>query len=382
MSVGQFVQQGAPVVAASSLPSRAGWCLPAGAAGRVLVRVSAMAVLAAAGSAYAAEEAALRTIAVQAANSQAAYIADGSVEAVRDSRVAAQVSGRITEVLVRAGDRVQAGQILMRIDPSAATQQVAGSQAQLAQADALLASARADYDRAKRLYAQDYLSAAALEHAQTQLKSAEAQARALGAQAAAAGVQAGYYTVRAPYAGWVAQVQVTVGDMAAPGVQLVSMYDPAALRVSAQIPESVVANLDQAVPAVVEVAGAPVQRGVRTTVLPALDTATHSATARVDLPPQAPSVLPGQFARVSFTLKDAGAALSARAGARVRVPRTAVVQRGELSAVYVVDAQGRAQLRQVRLGREAGEQIEVLAGLSGGERVALDPVAAARAGAR
>lgn len=356
-------------------PRRPGWHAFATAALMVAVGTQAIA----------ADGPALRFAMAQPASATPTYVADASVEAVRDSRIAAQVLGRITDVAVRAGDHVQAGQILMRIDPSVAAQQVSSSLAQVAQADAMLASARADYERAKRLNAKAYLSAAALEHAQTQLASAEAQARALRAQAAATGMQAGYYTVRAPYAGWVAQVHATVGDMAAPGTPLAALYDPTALRVSMQLPESVVAKLDTATPATVSLAGQAAQPGVRTTVLPALDADTHSATVRVDLTAQPRSVVPGQFARVSFALKvppSEPSSASTIAAARVLVPRSAAVQRGELSAVYVVDAQGRAQLRQVRLGREAGEQVEVLAGLANGERVALDPVAAAQAAAR
>ncbi len=331
----------------------------------------------------------LRTAVALSSQAQTSYVADASIEAVRDSRVAAQVAGRITELSVQAGDHVRAGQVLMHIDPSMAAQQVAGSQAQVAQAQAMLTAARADLDRAKRLYAKEYLSKAALEHAQAQFQSAEAQARALTAQAAATNVQAGYYTVRAPYSGWVAQVHVAVGDMAAPGVPLVALYDPAALRVTAQLPESVVGRLDRSAPAVVELANLPAdapaaarrQTVSRINVLPSIDAATHSATVRMDLPAQPTSVLPGLFARVRFTLKSAEPAADA-ARARVLVPRSAVVQRGELSAVYVVNAQGVAQLRQARLGRENGEQIEVLAGVAVGEQVALDPVAAARAAAR
>lgn len=333
--------------------------------------------------------AALRTAVAQPSQTRNSYLADASIEAVRDSRIAAQVAGRITDLAVQAGDHVQAGQVLMRIDPSMAAQQVASSQAQVAQAQAMLTAAQADLERAKHLYAKEYVSKAALDHAQAQFDSTQAQARALTAQAAATGVQAGYYTVRAPYAGWAAQVNVAVGDMASPGLPLVSLYDPAALRVTAQLPETIVNRLDRSAPVVVELTNLPAdapaaarrQTVQRITVLPALDAATHSATVRIDLPAQPTSVVPGQFARVRFALKTTES--TAQAGkARVWVPRSAVVQRGELSALYVVNEKGQAQLRQVRLGREEGDQIEVLAGVSAGEAIALDPVAAAQAAAR
>jgi multidrug efflux system membrane fusion protein len=327
-------------------------------------------------------QAPLRFALAQSALGQQSLSVDGSIEAVRDTRVAAQVPGRITQLLVKAGDKVQAGQVLMNIDPSVAAQQVAGGQAQVAQAQALLVSAKAEMERTRRLFEQNYVSKAAVERAEAQFKAAAAQSSAMSAQAAATSAQAAYYTVRAPYAGWVAQVNVSVGDMATPGTPLVSVYDPSALRATVQWPESMVSRLDTAQAAVVEIPGAGEQAGVHVTVLPSLDAATHSATVRVDLGPQAASVLPGQFVRVRLALKaqasSGGNTPAASSRARVMVPAASVVERGELTGVYVIKADGRAQLRQIRLGRAQGDQVEILSGLAVGEKVALDVVAAAQ----
>lgn len=311
------------------------------------------------------------TVAVQSGPDS--YAADAVIEAVRQSTLAAQVPGRITELTVRAGDRVAAGQVLMRIDATYAAQQAASGQAQVAQARALLDSAKSEYERSKRLYGKQYLSAAAMERAEAQYKSSAAQAEAMIAQANAAGTQTGFHTVRAPYAGWVADVAVERGDMAMPGRSLVTVYDPAALRATAQVPESVLPRLKAGMEIRVELPNAPQaqrwQTARRFTVLPAVDPVSHSATVRVDLPANLFGVMPGQFARVHLPASGGESRLS--------VARRAVVKRGEVIAVYVVSVEGQARLRQVRLGREVGERVEILAGLAAGERVALDPVAAA-----
>ena len=104
-----------------------------------------------------------------------------------------------------------------------------------------------------------------------------------------------------------------------------------------------------------------------------MDAATHTVQLRITLPAAQPGLAPGLFARV--WLPVAGADKTAR----LFVPASAVVRRAEMTGLYVVDAQGRAQLRQVRLGRAHGDKVEVLSGVAGGERVALDPQAAARA---
>lgn len=328
----------------------------------------------------------LQTMTVQSVAAQGVYMADATIEALRETRVASQVQGRITALMVKAGDRVQAGQVLVQMDQGAATQQVSASQAQLAQAQAMLLAAKGDLDRATHLYKKEYLSKAALDHAEAQYKAVAAQARALGAQATGSSVQAAYYTVRAPYAGWVSQVDVSVGDMASPGLPMLTMHDPTALRVSAQVPESVMSGLDTSKAASVSLpgaaAGARQQLGVKTTVLPTVDASTHSATVRVDLAPQGDQVVPGQFARVSLPMKVASDAASSTGGGRLMVPSAAVVVRGELTAVYVVSPNGQVRLRQVRVGRVSGAQTEVLAGLQSGEKIAVDPVAAAQATAR
>ena len=327
---------------------------------------------------------ALKTVAVQSVAGLGAYVADATIEAVRNARLSSQVPGRIVELLVKAGDRVQAGQVLVRLDQSAATQQVMGSQAQVAQAQAMLVAAKGDYERAQHLYRKEYLSKAALDHAEAQYKAVEAQARALSAQASGTSVQAAYYTLRAPYAGWVSQVNVSVGDMASPGVPLLALFDPAALRLTVQVPETIAPLLDVAKPARIDlpnvVGGGRQQIGLRTTVLPAMDPSTHSATVRIDLGEQTPHVVPGQFAKVSLPLKVSTNGVAARS--KLMVPSASVVERGELTSVYVVTDKGEARLRQVRTGRSTGEQTEVLSGLQPGEKVAVDPVAAAQAASR
>jgi multidrug efflux pump subunit AcrA (membrane-fusion protein) len=126
----------------------------------------------------------------------------------------------------------------------------------------------------------------------------------------------------------------------------------------------------------VEFAGLPeAQRWLDATqvqVLPTVDAATHTLQLRIALPAGLAGVVPGSFARVWVPAAGQGAA------GRLMVPSTAIVRRAEMTGVYVVDAQGGALLRQVRLGRPIGDSVEVLSGVSAGERVALDPQAAAR----
>lgn len=316
----------------------------------------------------------LATIAVAPVNADASYTAEGVVEAVRQSTIAAQVPARIVEMRARAGDAVKSGQLLVRLDARTAADQVASSQAQVAAAQAQLEAARRDFERNRRLYEKRYISQAAMEQAEAQFKAAEAQARAAIAQAGVASTQSTFANLLAPYAGVVASVNAEVGDMASPGSPLVAIYDPTELRVVAQIPESYAQLVAPGKPVLVTIPGSTgdprVVEAAHVVTLPTANPATHTREIRLTLP-SAQGVSPGMFARARFTLVVAGAP-------RITVPASAVVRRPEFAGVYVVDASGRAQLRQVRLGRESGDSVEVASGLAPGDRIAVDSVAAAR----
>ena len=311
----------------------------------------------------------------QSASARSSAAFDGVVEALRQTVIAAQVSGAVVQLAVKAGDRVHAGQVLLRIDARAADQTAAAGDAQVRAARAAQEVAAKEYARQQQLFAQQFISQAALDRATAEHQATQAQVAAQLAQAGVARTQTGQYVVQAPYAGVIAQVPVALGDMALPGRPLVEMYDPAALRVSASVPQSVAASWTPEAPLRVELPGLPEARRwptpTRVEMLPTSDPATHTVQMRAELPAGLEGVAPGQFARL-WLPQPAGR------DASVWVPAQSVVRRAELTALYVLDANGRPLLRQVRLGRSDGDRIEVLTGLAAGERVASEPQVAAR----
>lgn len=316
----------------------------------------------------------LATAVVTQSNNERTFTAEGIVEAVKSSLIAPQVSGSVVTLPVKAGDHVKAGQLLARIDTRMATQQAVMNQAQVAAAQSQLTAARKEYERKRRLYEKQYISQAALERAESDYKTAEAQTKAQLAQTGMAGVQTGLHTINAPYSGVIAEVMAEVGDMAMPGKPLLSAYDPGELRLVVNVPQSQLANLRQGAGIKVLIpAAAAAERDLTSehmTVLPTVDTVSNMVKVRLTLPHNLASITPGMFARAMLPVTA-----SDKQG-QIFVPAKAVIRRSELMAVYVVDSQGRPQLRQVRLGRQQGESIEVFAGLQAGEMVALDPIAA------
>jgi RND family efflux transporter MFP subunit len=296
----------------------------------------------------------LPTIVVQPHAVDLTLPAEAVVEAVNQATLAAQVSGRVTEVRVDAGQTVKKGDLLMRIDAREAAEAAAGASAQFV-------NAKANYERLKNLRQQNFISAAALDKAKADFVAAQASS-------AQAGVGLGHATVTAPMSGIVAQRLTELGEMASPGKPLLTIYDPNGLRVTASIPQYKLPQMRAVKQAKVEFP--ELGKWVEATsvlLLPTADASTHASQVRVGLPADLRDAIPGMFARVHFVIGRAN---------KMTVPQAAVLRRGEVAAVYVQSEHGALSLRQLRLGEPLGGEVEVLAGLTAGERVVLDPVKA------
>lgn len=323
---------------------------------------------------HAQAQSALDTTTIQAVHTPVWSAFDGKVQAVHQSMIAAQVSGRVVALSVRAGDTVQAGQVLLQIDAHSANQDVLAHQAQAQAAQATLNLASTDLERQRALYKAQYLSRAAFERAQAQYRTSLAQVQAQQAQSRAAQAYSNYFTVLAPYDGIVASLPVGLGDMAMPGQTLLELYDPSALRVEAVLPHSILSMPSPLHALWLELPSTPHGQHIiptDTQILPAIDPATHTGRIRLGLPSNLSSIVPGAFARV--WLPD-----STRTEPRLFVPSHAIVRHAELIGLYVITPQGQPLLRQVRLGAQTNDLVEILSGVAAGERVALDPQAAAQ----
>jgi RND family efflux transporter MFP subunit len=319
--------------------------------------------------AAAADAPALRTAPVQYREVAQTYSAEGTVEAVKQSTVAAQISGRVVAVNFDVGDRVKKGQVILRIDPIEVNQAYAASQAQIAQAEATLRNAQAQFERTQSLVAQKFMSAAALDKAQADYKAAKAQLAAAEAGGGQAAATKAYATVIAPYSGVVSARHVELGEMAVPGKPLMTGFNPDELRVTASLPQQQLDAVRRLTSASVEFPALNKRiQASKVTILPAADSQTHTTQVRLELPPGMEGLYPGMFARAYFAVGRVK---------KLLIPAAAVARRSEVAGAYVVSENGEIRYRQLRLGEAAaGDEVEVLAGVLPGEKVALDPVAA------
>ena len=303
----------------------------------------------------------------------------GTVHARETTVVSAQVMGRIQQVLVREGDSVRAGQTLAVLDDSAMRASVEQAQAGVkaaqnaqvaAQTNAALATST--LGRYKQLESQKSVSPQEMDEVSRRAEAAAANLDAVRAQTDAARAQEngartmlGYTRLVAPFSGVVTARLADPGTMAAPGVPLLQVDQEGALQLQTTVDESAIGVVHKGMKVQVAIngAGPTAMAGTVQEIVPVADPSSHGFLVKIDLPASSHSRA-GMYGTAEFAN---GVKLA------ILVPRTAVVMRGSLACVYVLDSKGVAQLRYLTLGAQHGDLIEVLSGISSGEKLVDAP---------
>jgi RND family efflux transporter MFP subunit len=305
--------------------------------------------------------------------------ATGTVHARETAVVSAQVAGRIQQVMVREGDSVRAGQTLVVLDDAAlrasAEQAQAGVKAAqdeqaAAQTDAKLAAST--LDRYRQLEAEKSVSPQEMDEvaqraaaASARLEAVRSQTDAARSQESGAHTMLGYSRLLAPFAGVVTARLVDPGTLASPGVPLLQVDQAGALQLEAAVDESAIGAIHKGMKAQVAIDGSSSAdlAGTVAEIDPAADPASHSFLVKIDLPPSS-QLRAGMYGTAEFANGVRQA---------IVIPRSTVVMRGSLACAYVLDGQGIAQLRSLTLGATQGDLVEVLSGISPGERLVNAP---------
>jgi len=293
-------------------------------------------------------------------------IVDGTIEAVNQATVSAQTSGRVAEILYDVNDVVPAGAVIVRLKGTEQRASLQGAQAAVAEAKARNAEAATNYQRIADLYQRRVVSKAQLDQATANRDTAAARLAAAEAGVATAGEAVGYTEIRAPYGGVVTKRLVEVGESVSPGTPLMTGLSLRDLRVNTNIPQSIVMQVRRLKQAAVYLDGKRTA-ATKITIFPEEAAPSSTFRARLDLPPDALDLAPGMYVKVGLVIGESD---------QILIPASAVIERGEVTGVYVIDSKGQVSLRYIRPGHHVGEKLEILAGLEAGERIALDPIAA------
>ena len=305
-----------------------------------------------------------QTVVLSLTDIPVADAAPGSIVAEQQVQVASRLMGYIRDISVHEGEKVKAGQLLFSIDPTDIQGQVDQARAGVAQTEAALNDAKADYERFTNLYKEESIPKAQYDKVKLQYNISQSQANAAQAGLKTAESQLHYAEVRSPIDGIVTQKMSNKGDLAAPGRPVLVVENPDKLTVQTSVSDETYAHLQMGGSASVEVGGDTLA-GKIVRLVSAADTMSHTHLVKLEVP-GIKGFSSGTFARVRFTVGN-------RKG--LSLPKSALLERAGIVGVFVVEGDGIAHYRMVRTGSEQGGVIEIEAGLNPGDKVVISNTA-------
>ncbi|WP_372986294.1 efflux RND transporter periplasmic adaptor subunit [Marinobacter sp.] len=289
---------------------------------------------------------------------------DGVIEAVQQSTVSAQTSGTVLKLPFDVDDSVAAGDLIVQLEDSEQRARLSQARAGLEEATAALADARQRFERIEAVHERGLVSRQEFDQARNNLAGARARLERAQASVAEAEEQLSYTRIVAPYGGILTERHVEIGEAVNPGQPLLSGLSLEQLRVVVDLPQKYADLARSERRATVALSDGRLLETGEMTFYPYADPATHTFRLRMRLTEPNGSLFPGMLVKVSVPVGERES---------LWIPASSLVRHSELRAVFVLDERDRPRLRQVRVGTPDGERLEVLAGLSEGERIVRNP---------
>ena len=301
------------------------------------------------------------------------YEAAGTIKAATISSVSARMMGTVSSLLVKEGDPVEKGQLLLTIDDRDVVQKVKQAESGYQEATKALASAGQNlalsditFQRYQKMYEQKAISEQEMNQFETQKKVAgleyERVQETVGRAAAGlaeAKVYLDFTKIHSPVKGLVTEKKIQTGSMAAPGVPLLTVENTALYNAEVTVDEGLSGKIKAGTPVLVTIAALNRQvAGKVSEVLPAVDPLSRSFTVKVAL--SGAGLRTGLYVNVRIAQGKKEIILA---------PRTAIVEKGQLSGVYAVDGQGVVTYRLIRTGKSFAGNVEILSGLKPADRI-------------
>ena len=291
------------------------------------------------------------------------YHFSGTVKSEHTVHLSTKVMGKITQLNVEAGDFARKGDVLVRIKDDNLQAQKNQVEANLAQARSALQNTETNYERLKALHEKGSATQKEFDDISVQYESAKANVTVLNGKLQEINDMLDYTVLEAPFNGYVVAKRVSQGDMAGPGQPLISFEQEKGMKVEVTVPETEIAlfSLNDTVSVDVKAAGRQHLRGVVSSVNPSGSRASRQFMVEVSLPELSRNhgLKSGMFAEIG---------LGSVSDSSLTVPKTAIVERGQLTGLYTLTDDSEVLLRWVRLGDSSGDQVEVLSGLVPGEQ--------------
>lgn len=305
-----------------------------------------------------------------AGSNQGKYVtASGKIEAENSAMISTRLMGFVTDITVKTGQKVSQGQLLARISSNDLTAKKAQAEAGIAQANAGYNNARKDYERFEALFAQKSASQKELDDMSTRMEMAKAGLEAAKQMRNEVMAQFSYSNITAPFSGVITGTFMKKGDMANPGMPIISMEGASKLQAVVMVSESEILNIKNGMQADVTIKST--QKTIKGRVAEMSSSAQNTGgqyivKINLDEPAQ---ILSGMFVQAVFPIERSASAEAATS--MTLIPKEAIIEEGQLKGIYVLNDQNIALLRWVRLGKTYGNDVEVLSGLSENEKYVL-----------
>lgn len=289
--------------------------------------------------------------------------ATGTVKAKIISLITSKVMGTITSVNVKDGDRVSEGQVLLTIYDQDASERVRQAEKNLDAARLNMSLSDATYMRYKALYDERALSQQEMDQITTEKELAKANYERAMAAVGEAKAMRSFYTVTAPISGIVSSKKVDVGTTAMPGMPLLNVENTSSFELDANVDSKYSQDLKVGSSVGVKIESLPEIQGKISEIVPSVDPMSRSFVVKIDL--GSGNLRSGMYGKAYFNIGTKKA---------ISIPESALVRKGGLIGVYVVDDKGLVSYRMVKIGEKYGKNVEVLSGLSNGEKIIVEGI--------
>jgi RND family efflux transporter MFP subunit len=300
------------------------------------------------------------TVSQVAANNNSPFLSvSGKIQATNSADLSTRMMGYVNKVYVKVGDQVRKGQLLVSINNSDLQAKRAQVNAGITEATAAFNNAQKDYNRFKNLFADNSASQKEMDDMTANFEMAKARLEASNQMKNEINAQFAYSNITAPFNGTVTSKNVEVGNMANPGMPLISLETPGDFEVMVMVPETEISEIKKGTTVAVLVKSInKTLKGKVTEVSTSAKNTGGQYLVKIDLDKTDANILSGMFTTVQFPVERK------TASTMVLIPTEAIVTNGQLSGIYTVSQSNTALLRWLRLGRTFGNQIEVLSGLN------------------
>ncbi len=291
----------------------------------------------------------------------------GKMEAGNSANISTRVMGNVTSVLVKPGDKVKKGNLLLTISSADLSAKKAQIEASIIQARSGFENAEKDYQRFKILYEKGSASEKELENMETRYKVQKAGLKAALEMEKEINSQFSYTNLRAPFSGVVGNTFVKLGDMANPGMPLATVEGVSNYEATVMVPETQISKVKIGADAKVTIKSTnQVIKGEVKEISPSSKNTGGQFIAKIDLENKE-GIMPGMFVNAEI-------AVSENAGnSSPLVPQEVLIQNGQLTGLYAFGANNTAILRWVRIGKVSDGMVEVISGLKEGEKYVFNP---------